>query len=316
MGEYKPWGLILFKRNIVDRAQVSALVSHFRELVGRADAPVLIDQEGGRVQRMGPPEWLAYPAGRRYGELYATNPLEGLNAARLVSRLMAQDLHEVGINVDCVPLLDVPQPDGHDVIGDRAYGTGGETIMLMARAIASGMMEGGVLPVIKHIPGHGRATVDSHLNLPVVRTSADVLRQVDFPPFAALADLPMAMTAHVVYTAFDTDAPATLSKTLIEDVIRREIQFDGLLMSDDLSMKALTGSMSEKVQMARQAGVDMMLHCNGELTEMREVAKASGKLEGLALVRANRTMERFQAPSEYDRDHALYLHGRLIGESV
>ena len=178
------------------------------------------------------------------------------------------------------------------------------------------MLKAGVLPVIKHIPGHGRATVDSHLNLPVVRTSAEVLRQVDFPPFAALADLPMAMTAHVVYTAFDTDAPATLSKTLIEDVIRREIQFDGLLMSDDLSMKALTGSMSEKVQMARQAGVDMMLHCNGELTEMREVAKASGKLEGLALVRANRTMERFQAPSEYDRDHALYLHGRLIGESV
>lgn len=314
--EHRPWGLILFKRNIRDRAQTGALVSRFRELVGRPDAPVLIDQEGGRVQRMGAPEWRAYPAGRRYGELYRDNPLQGLTAARLVSRLMADDLNEVGINADCVPLLDVPQPDGHDVIGDRAYDSDALVIICLARAIACGMMAGGVLPVIKHIPGHGRATADSHLDLPVVDASADELRAIDFPPFAALADLPMAMTAHVVYSALDAEQPATLSASLVEGVIRREMQFDGLLMTDDLSMKALSGSMTDKVRRAREAGIDMMLHCNGDLGEMRQVAVAAGELTGPALDRARRATAALRVPSDYDRDRALYLYGRLMPESV
>jgi beta-N-acetylhexosaminidase len=312
---FRPWGLILFKRNVETRGQLQALTSHFRESVGRADAPVLIDQEGGRVQRMGPPEWLRYPAGRRYGEMYRENALEGLTAARLINRLMADDLHEVGINVDCVPVLDVPQPDGHDVIGDRAYDTDGQVIALLARAAAAGLMEGGVLPVIKHIPGHGRARVDSHLELPVVRAAQEELRTVDFPPFAALADLPMAMTAHVVYTAFGSDAPATLSDTLMQ-VVRRDMQFAGLVMTDDLSMKALTGSMGEKVAQAQAAGVDMMLHCNGDMVEMTAVAEAAGALDGKALQRADAALAMLRPPVEYDRDHALYLHSKLVGQAM
>ncbi len=311
-----PWGLILFKRNVEDRSQVAALVSAFREITGRDNAPVLIDQEGGRVQRMGPPEWPAYPSGSRFGELYRESPLDGLNAARLVTRLLADDLHEVGINVDCLPLLDVPQPDGHDVIGDRAYDTDPQTITILARAVATGLLEGGVLPVIKHIPGHGRATVDSHLDLPVVTCGEDTLRAVDFPPFAALADMPMAMTAHVVYTALGTDAPATLAPSLVEGVIRRDMQFDGLLMTDDLSMKALAGSMAGKVGQARAAGVDMMLHCNGMLDEMRQVADAAGVLEGRSLERADRALAQQREPVAYDRDYALHLHARLMPESV
>ena len=312
---FQPWGLILFKRNVQDREQVRALTGQFRDLVGREDAPVLIDQEGGRVQRMGPPEWPSYPAGRRYGVLYRENALEGLNAARLVARLMADDLHDAGINVDCLPVLDVPQPEGHDVIGDRAYDTDVQVIMLLARAAANGLMEGGVLPVIKHVPGHGRATADSHLELPVVRASRQALQAIDFPPFAALADLPMAMTAHVVYTAFGTDAPATLSEKLMR-VIRHDLQFTGLMMTDDLSMKALAGSMAEKVMQAKAAGVDMMLHCNGDMGEMTAVAEAAGVLEGAALERAEAALARLRAPATYDRDYALYLHGKLVGQAL
>ena len=199
----QPWGLILFGRNVENRKQVSDLTSRFRELVDRADAPVLIDQEGGRVQRMGPPEWRKYPPGRAYADIYELDALTGLSATRLVYRLLARDLAEVGINVDCLPVLDVPQAGSHKIIGDRAYGSNPEQVALLGRAAAQGLMDGGVLPIIKHIPGHGRANLDSHLALPVVDTPLPELRAQDFAPFKALAALPAAMSAHVTYAAID-----------------------------------------------------------------------------------------------------------------
>jgi beta-N-acetylhexosaminidase len=243
--ESDPWGFILFKRNIDLPEQTRALTDHFRSVVGR-DAPVLIDQEGGRVQRLGPPHWPRYPPARRFGEIYAGDPLSGLAAARWTARLIADDLYRLGITVDCLPVCDVPQPGSHDIIGDRAYAEAPEPVALLARAAITGLMDGGVLPVIKHVPGHGRAHVDSHLSLPVVDTSREDLARIDFVPFAALADAPMAMTAHVVYSALDADAPATLSASVIQSVIREDIGFGGLLMSDDLSMNALAGSLGER----------------------------------------------------------------------
>jgi beta-N-acetylhexosaminidase len=250
--ETQPWGLILFARNVDTPDQIKALTSSFRDIVGRADAPVLIDQEGGRVQRMRPPHWRTYPPGRAYAALYQQDPVAGLKAARAVYRLLAQDLAEAGINVDCVPVLDVPQPGSHEIIGDRAYGMTPEQVALLGRAAAQGLMDGGVLPVIKHIPGHGRAFADSHLELPVVDASRAELESVDFPPFAALADIPMAMTAHVVYSALDPDNCCTLSATVIGEVVRGQIGFDGLIMSDDLSMKALKGSFRERGERAHR----------------------------------------------------------------
>jgi beta-N-acetylhexosaminidase len=263
--ETQPWGLILFARNVDTPDQIKALTSSFRDIVGRADAPVLIDQEGGRVQRMRPPHWRTYPPGRAYAALYQQDPVAGLKAARAVYRLLAQDLAEAGINVDCVPVLDVPQPGSHEIIGDRAYGMTPEQVALLGRAAAQGLMDGGVLPIIKHIPGHGRAFADSHLELPVVDASRAELESVDFPPFAALADIPMAMTAHVVYSALDPDNCCTLSATVIGEVVRGQIGFDGLIMSDDLSMKALKGSFRERGERALAAGCDVLLHCNGNM---------------------------------------------------
>lgn len=293
--EVAPWGFILFKRNIADRAQVRRLTDALRETVGRADAPVLIDQEGGRVQRMGPPHWPAYPAGRRFGGLG-----EGEAAARLGARLMAHDLAEVGVNVDCAPVLDVPIPGAHDVIGDRAYAGDPETVAAFGRAVAEGLMAGGVLPVMKHVPGHGRAGVDSHLSLPVVNASREDLEARDFAPFRALADLPMAMTAHVVFTALDPDRPATTSPSILADVVRGKIGFDGLLMSDDLSMQALSGNLRERAAAAIGAGCDVALHCNGDMAEMRGVAEAAPSLAGASLRRAEAALARLQAPERID----------------
>lgn len=302
-----PWGLILFKRNCETPAQLIALTAAFRSAVGRKDAPVFIDQEGGRVQRLGPPSnfWRKYPPARSYGELYATNPLAAIRAARHVGRLMAEDLFELGITADCVPVLDVPQAGAHDVIGNRAYSLNPEQVMVLARAHAAGFMDGGVLPVMKHIPGHGRAEVDSHYNLPVVNARREDLEKVDFPPFAAFADAPMAMTAHVIYTALDKTAPATLSKKIIKKVIRETIGFRGLLMTDDLSMKALSGTLDEKCKKALDAGCDMLLHCNGNLDEMQEVASAAGELKGKALRRAKLALKSARKPQAYDKKAAL-----------
>jgi len=311
--EAQPWGLILFARNVGTPEQIKALTGHFRDIVGRADAPVLIDQEGGRVQRMRPPNWRKYPPGRAYAELYSRDAVAGLRATRLVYRLLAQDLHEVGVNVDCVPVLDVPQPGSHDIIGDRAYGMTPEQVALLGRAAAQGLMDGGVLPVIKHIPGHGRAFADSHLELPVVDASRDELERVDFAPFAALADIPMAMTAHVVYTALDPDNCCTLSSRVIDDVIRRGIGFDGLIMSDDLSMKALKGTFRERGMRAIAAGCDVLLHCNGDMAEMVEVAAAAGTLAGQAERRAARALSFLRAPDEYDLAAAEMVQEGLTG---
>ncbi len=302
-----PWGLIRFKRNCETPEQLKRLTSDFRDAVGRKTAPVFIDQEGGRVQRLGPPSnaWRRYPAARAYGEAFNASALAGLRAARNVGRLMAEDLIAAGITANCVPVLDVPQPGAHEIVGNRAYSDRIEAIMALARAHAAGFADGGVLPVIKHIPGHGRARADSHLELPVVDATRAELEAVDFPPFAAMADAPMAMTAHVVYTAIDKTAPATLSRKVISSVIRKQIGFRGLLMTDDLSMKALTGSYADKTRRALDAGCDIVLHCNGEMAQMEEVAAAAGVLKGKALSRAKAALKAARKPQPFDRKMAL-----------
>jgi beta-N-acetylhexosaminidase len=282
----KPWGFILFARNIETPEQVKALVAELRAAVGRADAPVLIDQEGGRVARLRPPHWPEYPPAETFGRLHAADPARGLKAARLGARLIAADLADLGISVDCVPCADLKLPETHAIIGNRAYASDPETVAVLARAAAEGLMAGGVAPIVKHIPGHGRATADSHLELPVVTTPRAELERTDFEAFRRLADLPMAMTAHVVYADIDADAPATTSKAVIGEVIRGLIGFDGLLMTDDLSMKALKGTFGDRAQAALDAGCDMLLHCNGDRAEMEEVAAAAPILSGKAADRA------------------------------
>jgi beta-N-acetylhexosaminidase len=300
----RPWGFILFKRNVDSPAQVAGLVGQLREALGEAGAPVLIDQEGGRVQRLGPPHWPVYPPGAVFGSLYDREPALGLKAARLSSRLIAADLVELGITVDCLPLADVPVAGADAVIGNRAYGTGPAKVADIARAVTEGLEQGGVLPVLKHIPGHGRATADSHFRLPTVDTSRQELERTDFAAFIPLADLPMAMTAHVVFSALDPAQPATTSATIVEQVIRRGIGFQGLLMSDDVSMNALAGSIAERTRAIVAAGCDMVLHCNGKLDEMREVARQTPVWSGNALERANKALASRRAPLPVDREAA------------
>jgi len=297
----RPWGLILFKRNVEAPDQVSALVDDFRGLVGEADAPVLIDQEGGRVARLGPPHWPVYPPGAMFGALYDLDKALGLRAAWLSSRLMAADLIDLGITVDCLPLADVPVAGADAVIGNRAYGTEPAKVAEIARAVTGGLEQGGVLPILKHIPGHGRANADSHFRLPTVDTSRDELERTDFAAFRPLSDLPMAMTAHVVFSAIDPAHPATTSATIIGQVIRGEIGFQGLLMSDDVSMNALAGSLAERTRAIVDAGCDMILHCNGKLDEMRDVARETPELAGEALQRATRALASRKPPEPFDR---------------
>ncbi|MFD2677961.1 beta-N-acetylhexosaminidase [Camelimonas lactis] len=287
--EIDPWGFILFRRNVVDRAQVARLTAELRAAVGRR-APVLIDQEGGRVQRLAPPVWPAYPPGRAYGQL--ASPFARREAAWLGARLIAHDLHEVGVDVDCLPVLDVPSPGAHDVIGDRAYGDDPATVASLGRAAAEGLLSGGVLPVVKHIPGHGRAGADSHHDLPVVDAPLAELEARDFAPFRVLADMPLAMTAHVVFTAIDAGRPATTSPEVISRIIRGAIGFKGLLMSDDLSMKALRGDFAARARDSIAAGCDVVLHCNGERGEMEQIAAATPLLNGAAARRAKMALGR------------------------
>ena len=297
--EADPWGLIVFTRNIDTPAQVSCLTAAFREAVGR-DAPVLVDQEGGRVQRLGPPHWPAYPAGATYGRIYQRDAAMGLKAAHLGARLIAADLRAVGIDVDCLPIADVPVPGAHSIIGERAYGDTADQVAALARAVADGLLAEGVLPVLKHIPGHGRATVDSHGDLPVVETDRATLMSTDFAAFRPLFDLPLGMTAHVVYTAIDPLAPATTSVTLVRDVIRNWLGFRGLLMSDDISMGALSGSLGERSRAAIAAGCDVVLHCNGKLDEMQAVAAAVPALGGASSARADAALGCRAAPEQHD----------------
>ena len=277
-----PWGLILFKRNVADPAQLRALCADFRDAVGRADAPVFIDQEGGRVQRMAPPLWRAYPAAVKFEG--AADPER---AAWLSARLIAHDLRAAGVNANCAPVLDVADPATHAVIGSRAFSHSPESTVRLARAYAEGLMAGAVAPVVKHMPGHGRARADSHLELPVVEATRAELEARDFAPFVALRDLPMAMSAHIVYTALDAQAPATSSAKVVSEIMRGHIGYDGLIISDDLSMKALSGTFAQKTRALFAAGLDMALHCNGVRGECEEVAANTPKLAGKALERAH-----------------------------
>ncbi|MGA9823358.1 MAG: beta-N-acetylhexosaminidase [Methylocystis sp.] len=286
----RPWGVILFRRNVQSRAQLRALTDSVREALGDARAAILVDQEGGRVQRLAPPHWRGYPSAAAF-ERAASSVEAAERLAWLGARLIAHDLREVGITIDCLPVLDAPQPGAHGVIGDRAYSDDPESVARIGRAAARGLLDGGVSPVMKHIPGHGRARADSHLELPLVEASRAELERVDFAPFVANADLPIAMTAHVVYSALDPAMPGTLSKTVIREAIRGAIGFDGLLMTDDLSMKALQGDFRQRAEAAIAAGCDIVLHCNGDLDEARAVAEGAPVLTGRALARADTALE-------------------------
>jgi len=310
--DVQPWGFILFARNISRRKQVRALVESLRETVGDARAPVLIDQEGGRVARLKPPDWRERPAAARFGEVYASAQEAATEAAYLNARLIAADLGELGINVDCLPVLDVPVEGADDIIGDRAFARDPAAVIALGRAVIEGLLEGGVLPVMKHIPGHGRAPADSHLALPHVVTGAEELSATDFVTFRSLNLCPMAMTAHVVYEGIDPQRPATTSPKLIRDVIRGEIGFDGLLMTDDISMGALEGPISVRTKAALFAGCDIVLHCNARMDEMQEVAAAAKPLEGASLKRAEHALSLLNAAVPFDPAEAeAHLSGLL-----
>src|SRR5690349_910958 len=294
-----PLGFILFARNIETPEQTRRLTDEMRSCVARAEAPVLIDQEGGRVARLKPPHWRKAPPGRVLGELYARDREAGLEATRLNSRLLALDVASIGCDVDCLPVLDIALPDAHSVIGDRAYAAEPEAVAAIGRAAAEGLMAEGVMPVIKHIPGHGRATVDSHHALPQVAASRDTLERTDFLPFKLLADLPWAMTAHVLYQAIDPEAALTVSARGVSDIVRGHIGFDGLLLSDDLSMQALGGSLGERAARSLAAGCDVALHCNGNMAEMKEAVANTGPLteRGFARFEAGRAaLARHRSP--------------------
>ncbi|MGE0499586.1 MAG: beta-N-acetylhexosaminidase [Rhizobiaceae bacterium] len=286
----RPWGFILFARNIAEPEQVRDLAASLRDAVGRKDAAVFIDQEGGKVQRLRPPIAPNYPAAATLGALARHDREAGMRAAWLLSRLHAFDLRKLGITADCMPVLDVPVEGANDVIGVRAYGRDPEMVAAFGRAAADGLIAGGVLPVMKHVPGHGRAFADSHLALPRVDAPLEALRARDFAPFRTLNHLPAAMTAHVVFEAIDPTGPATTSHTVITDIVRGEIGFDGLLISDDTSMKALSGDFPSKAEAILAAGCDLVLHCNGVMQEMVGIASRTTVLAGRSLDRADRAM--------------------------
>ncbi len=299
--EADPWGFILFARNIETPDQIRALTAELRNTVGR-DAPILIDQEGGRVARLRPPHWTDWT-----DPLIQMGTLDRQTARQamvLRYRIIAAELRAVGIDVNCAPMLDIVQPDTHDIITSRCYGRDVDTVAEIGRAVSEGLLAGGVLPIIKHIPGHGRANMDSHLDLPVVAADLATLTKVDFAPFARLADLPMAMTAHIVYSAIDPQACATLSPAVI-DLIRNRIGFDGLLITDDLSMHALSGSFGERAKGALTAGCDLILHCNGDPSEMTPILDQTPELTGDALRRADVALAARIDPDPFDLDAAL-----------
>jgi len=287
--EAQPAGFILFKRNVEERAQVKALTDSLRDLTGRERLPILIDQEGGKVARMGPPEWPEFPAGPRFDALYEAAPMSGIEAARANGHALGLMLSEVGITVDCLPMLDVAQADTAEIITIRAYGSEPMRVAAMGRATLEGLAAGGVVGVVKHMPGHGRARVDSHQLLPTVSASPDEL-EVDLAPFRALAGAPMAMTSHIVFEAWDRDRPATLSPIVIEEVIRGRIGFDGLLMTDDIDMKALSGTPGDKAAQAIAAGCDVVLDCWARMDEMQEVVARLGDMGERSLDRLEHAM--------------------------
>ena len=312
--EARPWGFILFSRNILDSDQIRRLTDSLRATVDDDRAPILIDQEGGPVVRLRPPLGKKRFGARRFGELSAQSPAEAGIAAYLNARLIAHELAALGISVNCTPVLDLPCEGASAIIGDRAFGSDTATIIRLGRAVIEGLLEGGITPVMKHIPGHGRATVDSHLNLPRVFCPAEELSATDFVTFRSLNHCPMAMTAHVVYEAFDSIRPATTSPKVIRDVIRGEIGFDGLLLSDDISMGALSGPISARTKAALFAGCDIVLHCNGDLDEMASVATEAGPLEGISLKRAEQSMLHVVESGEFDPGSGQRRLDELMGE--
>jgi beta-N-acetylhexosaminidase len=291
-----PLGFILFARNVDTPERTRRLTEELRSSVARADAPVLIDQEGGRVARLRPPHWRTAPPARVLGELYARDPERGLEATRLNSRLIAADVASVGVDVDCLPVLDIAFPETHAVIGDRAYADRPEPVAALGRAAAEGLLAEGVMPVIKHMPGHGRATVDSHHSLPRVSAPREMLERTDFLPFRLMADMPWAMTGHLLFDAIDPAAAITVSARGVKDVIRGHIGFDGLLLSDDLNMQALGGTLGERAQRSLAAGCDIALHCNGNMVEMKEIVARAGPM-------TEASVRRFEAGRAYLARH-------------
>jgi len=294
--EAKPAGYILFGRNVVDRTQLRALTDSLRELEGRDDLAILIDQEGGRVQRLRPPEWPAYPAGPAFDRLYDLAPVSAIEAARANAHALALDLAEVGITVNCLPLLDVARAETTEAVASRAYGHEPLRVAAMGRAVLEGMAAGGVAGVVKHMPGHGRAALDTHHHLPTVTASAEELED-DFAPFRALASAPIGMTSHIVFEAWDRERPATLSPTVIAEVIRDRIGFDGLLLTDDIDMKALTGSAGDKAAGAVAAGCDLVLDCWARMPEMVEIAGRLSPISDRSRARLDRAMAGIGAPA-------------------
>ncbi|MBZ8132561.1 beta-N-acetylhexosaminidase [Afifella sp. IM 167] len=298
----RPWGVILFGRNIAEAEQIRRLCADIREALDDPSLAILIDQEGGRVQRIREPILRRYPPAATFGEIFACDAEAGLEAARLGAQLIGLDLAGLGINVDCLPLLDIPQAGSSGVIGDRAYGRSPEVVTALGRAAICGLKAAGVAPVIKHLPGHGRSTLDTHLALPEVDAAVEELAAFDFKPFTALAsEAELGMTAHIVFSSVDSARPATQSPAVIARIIRERISFDGLLMTDDISMHALSGGFSERSRLALQAGCDLVLHCNGDMAEMRDVACAAPELSGASLARAARAAEAMRPAEAVDR---------------
>ena len=305
MADADPAGFILFKRNCESPAQTRALIGSLREAVGRPDAPVLVDQEGGRVVRLGPPHWREPPAPALLGAVAEIDETAGLRAAWLNARLVAADLQVLGFSVNCVPVLDLRYAGASKVVGDRALGTDPRSVARLGRAVADGMLAGGIVPAIKHLPGHGRAEADSHAVLPHVDAPLEALRARDFVPFQALRDVPVGLTAHVRYAALDPERPGTLSPEVIARAVRGDIGFDGLLVTDDLSMGALTGSVGSRAAAALAAGCDLALHCNGKREEMEDVAAAVPRLDGRALERFQRMLAARRQPEAFDDAEGL-----------
>jgi beta-N-acetylhexosaminidase len=312
----RPCGLILFRRNCETPEQIKSLIASFKDEVENDDVLVLIDQEGGRVQRLRPPLWRNMPPAACYGRLYEIDPERAKRAAFAGARLIAQELADLGVNVNTMPVLDVPQKDAHEIIGDRAYSADPDVVIALGRAVIEGCLAGGVLPVIKHVPGHGRAKADSHLSLPKIDISEGELEAIDFRPFRALRDAPLAMTAHVLLPAFDDRRPATTSPVIMGEVIRNRIGLTGLVMSDDVGMKALHGPFAERARDVIAAGCDVALHCSGNLAEMREVGAAVPPLEGLAAERFARARAMLHEPYPFDIAESLALVTEAGGTQI
>ena len=308
----RPAGYILFRRNIESRQQLRALTDAIRDLEGHDEVPILIDQEGGRVARMRPPEWPAFPSGEAFDQLYQLAPSSAVEAARVNARALGLMLHEAGVNVDCLPMLDVRQPGATDIVGDRALGAEPMQVASLGKAILDGLRSAGTLGVIKHIPGHGRALVDSHHELPIVEAGEDELA-IDLEPFERLRDAPMGMTSHLLYTAWDAERPASQSPTVIHDIIRERIGFDGFLMSDDIGMEALAGDHGQRATACVAAGCDVALHCDGKMENMLLVADAVGELSPEAEARLARAMAmRFTPDDEMDFAEAVAKRDALL----